>query len=324
MKFFLFISFLTAVLLGVTNELGWQHKSLPSRRTPGFLQNYQERVKDAFKRPENANMLFAFITGNKEGISAYTKKAFKRVNLSFLLSPSGIHLAGLLFFINLFLKKIKKKWLRHGARASALSALFCFSGFDSISRLIIIRLLFQFKFLTKLKITSEQIFIITFCLSFLLGQYQNSPLGFIFSFAFLGTFFSLRHFSKVTLILGLFSTQLILGLFLGEKVSLLSIPCGLMGSFIFTFLFPVFLIFLMSFWLIPINWVEPLIRIFILAVQWTSKCLSGSFTSSSLFLIFAMWVLMFQKTSKWKYGALFMLIFLHTNTAMTPIIQKGF
>ncbi|MBY0412648.1 MAG: hypothetical protein K2Q18_00710 [Bdellovibrionales bacterium] len=153
-----------------------------------------------------------------------------------------------------------------------------------------------------------------------MGNFKNSPMGFIYSFAFLGTFFALKDFSKFTLVLGLYSTQLIIGLFMGEKVSLLSIPCGLLGSYIFTLIFPFILLFLLTFWIIQINWIEPLLQIFIIGIQSVAKLLNGSFTSSSIFLIMGIWVLMMTKNSRGKYIGLCILFFLHTNTAMTPVM----
>lgn len=322
MKFFLFVSLITALLLGTTVQLGLQKTPVAPKATPPFLARYKSTIKDHFKKPENANILFSFITGNKNGISPYTKKAFKRLNLSFLLSPTGVHFSALFVFVAFFLKKIKIKWIRYFTKASIVSSVFLFPNFEALKRLGILRLLFQIKFLSKMKISLETIFFSTFILSFVFGQYKTSPLGFIFSFAFLGTFFSLRHNSKIILILGLFSTQLILALFIGDKVSLLSIPCGLFGSFLFTFLFPIFVLFLLTFWIIPINWVEPILKLYINSIQVTSKLLNGSFTSSSIFLILAIWLLMFQKASTKKYITFSLLLFLHTNTAMNPVIYS--
>lgn len=226
MKFFVIISLFSALLLGITIQSGLQ-KTLPlPRKIPAFLQNYKRLVKNSFQRPETANILFSFITGDKNGISPYTKKSFKKVNLSFLLSPSGIHLTGVLFILVFFMKKIKNTWIKKITHFTFLSSLFFLPLSDSIKRLSILRILLKIKFLAKLKISLEHIFILTFLIAFLAGDYQHSPLGYIYSLIFLGTFFSLKNFSRFTLIMGLFSTQLILGLFMGEKVSLLSIPPG--------------------------------------------------------------------------------------------------
>lgn len=316
------MSFLTALLLGTTVQLGLHTTVVPEKVTPIFLNHYKNKVKDHFKKPEHANILFSFITGNKIGISPYTKKAFKKVNLSFLLSPSGIHLSAILMFFMYFIKKFKNRWMRTLLKFSAVSSVFFLPSFESVKRMGVLRILFQFKFLTKTKISLEKVFFLTFLISFCLGHYKSSPIGFIFSFAFLGTFFSLREYSKLILICGLFSTQLILALFLGDKVSLVSIPIGLFGSFLFTLMFPLMILFLLTFWMIPINWGEPLLNLYVIAVKYAAKSLNGSFTSSSIFLIVAIWILMFYKKSTHAYIIFALLLFLHTNTAMNPVIYS--
>lgn len=293
-----------------------------TKSTPYFMRNYQERIKESFKKPENANVLFSFITGNKGGISPYTKKAFKRTNLSFLLSPSGIHLSA--FFMILFypFKKSKNKILKRAIKFFILPCAFFLPEYNSLQRSAILRLLLQFKFTAKLRLSLEHIFFMTFIVAFLSGHFHRSPLSFIYSFAYLGVFFSLRDYPKIMLIAGFFSIQLLLGLFSGEKVSLLAVPIGLFGSFVFTMLFPVLLLFLASFWIIDLNWAEPLIRGFIVAIQFISKNLQGSFTSSSLFLILGVWTLMWMKNSNKKYATLTFLFVLHTNTAMSPVLWR--
>jgi hypothetical protein len=315
MRFFVFISLFAALLLGITTQNGLLQQKPSTRNIPIFLQNYKRKVKERFKRPENANILFSFITGDKTGISPYTKKSFQKVNLSFLLTPSGIHLSGVLFLFTFFLKKRFKKY----ARFFILSSSLIFLSFDSIKRLSILRIFFQGKYFSKIRITDEYIFLFSFAVSFISGSFSRSPLGFIYSFIFLGTFFSLKNYSKVILILGLFSTQLILALFIGDKVSLISIPFGLLESFLFTLIFPLLLLFLATFWILPFNWGEPLIRLFVLIVHYTAKNLNGSYTSSSIFLIAFVWAIMLMKHSKTKCVTILLLLLIHTNTAMSPV-----
>ena len=319
MKFFIFISLSGALLLGITLHKGWKKSDQATKNLPIFIENYRQKIADSFERPENVAILFSFIKGDKNHLSPYTKNAFKKLNLSYLLSPSGIHFSALLFFVGFFLKKIKSKKLKYLSQVSVLLLPLYFSSYEAIKRLSLLRLLFKGKFLTKSKVTVEIIFLVTFLISFLTGSFSRSPLGFIYSYIFLGTFFSLRNFSKITLILGLFSSQLIVALFMGDKVSLLSIPLGLIFSFLFSLIFPILLLFISSFWMIPYNWVEPVIRVFVLTVHYSAKFLNGSFTSSSLFLIAAIWCLMMMVYSKKKCIAILILIFLHTNTAMTPV-----
>jgi hypothetical protein len=122
------------------------------------------------------------------------------------------------------------------------------------------------------------------------------------------------------LILGLFSSQLIIALFMGEHVSLMAIAVGLIGSALFGLLFPFVLLFFVSFWIFKINWIEPLIGLFLSFVKSSSVLLQGSFTSSSIFLILAVGTLLHVSYSRKKMAAFCLLLILHTNTAMTPSI----
>jgi hypothetical protein len=320
MKFFLFISLLGATVLGFTIQMGLHETRLPDLRVPDFLSKYQQEIKNSFKGPENANVLFSFITGYKNGISPYTRKAFKKTNLSFLLSPSGIHLSAVLLIVGFFLKKIKKKWIRHVSQSLFLVSFLFLPHFFSLKRLVILRLILKVNFFAKLKFPFEKVYLLTFAISFLIGHFHASPLSFIYSFMFLGTFFSLRDYPKMILILGLFSSQLIIALFMGEHVSLIAIAVGLIGSALFGLLFPFVLLFFVSFWIFKINWIEPLISLFLGFVKSSSVLLQGSFTSSSLFLILAVGILLHVSYSRKKMAAFGLLLILHTNTAMTPSI----
>ncbi len=320
MKFFLFISLLGATLLGFTIQMGLHEIRLPDLRVPGFLSNYQLKIKNSFKGPENANVLFSFLTGNKNGISPYTRKAFKKTNLSFLLSPSGIHLSAVLLLLGFFLKKIKQKWIRHISQSLFLISFLFLPQFFSLKRLVILRLVLKVNFFAKLKFPFEKVYLLTFIISFIIGHFHASPLSFIYSFMFLGTFFSLRDYPKMILILGLFSSQLIIALFMGEHVSLIAIAVGLIGSALFGLLFPFVLLFFASFWIFQINWIEPLISFFLSFVKTSSVLLQGSFTSSSIFLILATGTLLHASYSRKKMVTFALFVFLHTNTAMTPSI----
>lgn len=313
MKFFITVNLLSVFLLIMSAEMRAKSVSLPNKKIPTFLKDYKEKIKNSFKKPENANVLFSFITGDKSGISPHTKKAFKKVNLSYLLSPSGIHLSGFFFFFAFIIKKSKIKKLKRILTLFFFLTHLFFPLSDSIKRLSLFKIFKQSK-----RLNCSYLFFLIFIVSFLIGDFSKSPLGFIYSFIFLGTFLSLREHPKGILILGIFSTQLILGIFLGEKVSLLAIPIGLFFSFLFTFIFPILILFLMSFWIVPINWGEGIIQSFIFIIKVFSKLLNGSFTSSSIFLIAAIWILLSVNFSYKKIFCFSILLFLHTNTAMTP------
>ena len=320
MRFFLLISLLGAFLLGVTVQSGLHGELKTTLSTPHFLRQYQQEIKNHFTRPENANLLFCFLTGNKQGVSPFTLKAFEVTNLSFLFSPSGIHLGIIFLFISFFIKRIQSRKVRTVLNLIILNACFFLPQCYSIKRVVILRLFFEFKRLLKAKLSLEKIFFLTFLLSFSFGHYFASPISFALSFIFLGTFFSLKDYPKIILILGLFSTQLIIALFMGNKVSLLAIPVGLLGTFLFSLLFICIIVFFLSFWIIKINWIEPLLNTFVWSVKASSNLLIGSFTSSSIFLILAIGSLMHLNFSRKKMMLISVLLFLHTNTAMTPSI----
>lgn len=317
----IFIFYLTLLLiLWRSASLGAFRTTPPPKKTPEFLKEYQRFVKNHFERPETANVLFSMITGNKNGISPYTKKAFQKTNLSHLLSPSGIHYGSFLFLLFYWLKKIKNKKATRFLKLLIYGGTLFVPGLYSIWRLALLRLLLQLKFIFKKNIPLEVIFYLTFFISWIFGHYEISPLGYVMSYAFLGTFFSWRDYSKGVLVLALFSTQLMIALFLGNHVSLFSIAAGLLGSALFAFIFPLLLLFLATFWIVPLNWGEPLLRAFILSIQSTAKILQGSFTSSSVFLVLALWVLLFLPSSRIKFILFIIFFFLHSNTAFSPSI----
>lgn len=326
MKFFLTITFISAVLLSFATQMEKEQKIPPPPHSPyDWIITYRQKIKNHFTRPENAYLIFSFIANDRSMISSYTKRAFKKINLQFLLSPSGIHLAGLLFCFNFFIQKIKNKLIKRLITVSILVLVFWIPQIYAVKRMALLRILFHLKYFlgkfTKWQVSLEQVFIIVFLFSFILGHFHASPLGFTYSFIFLGTFFSFRHASKFFLVLGLYSTQLLLALFSGDSVSLLSIPCGLLGGFLFTLLFPIIFIFLSTFWLFEINWIEPIVRLFVLYAHNAARILRGTYTFPSVFLLLFVWVLIFMpEISKKKYLFLILFLFLHTNITAAPSI----
>lgn len=294
---------------------------------PKIVQNLQLDIKNHFKRPEYANLIMALFTGQKLGISARTSKDLKKVNLIFLLSPSGFHLGATFLLFQSLLglivhQRLKKVFAPLFLLLFAIQAYFL--SHQAFIRSLSLRTLARGKFKFKLKINIEMMVVLIFILSFCMGHYHASPLSFIMSFAFLGTFISLKDYGKIHLVLGLFLIQLILNLFLAQKVSLLSIALGLLGVFIFKYLFMLILFYLMTFYIYPSNWIEPFVKFFMLGVRFFAIELRGTFTSSSIFLIFALCVLFFMKHSKSRIFFIAIFFFLHSNTAKAPAITFFF
>lgn len=317
MKNFFYICLTTAILMFYTVSMGL-HKTLPPKTyLPRIIQHFQIKVKDEFKRPENANLLFALFTGKKEGISARTIDELKKLNLIFLLTPSG-YLLGILFLcISSFFKRLK---IKNKKVLTLLSFLALLLPWQSLVRSALRKITYFIKFKFKIKLREMHLFLIVFIISFLFGHYFKSPLSFVMSFAYIGTFSTLKNQSKFKLILGIFLISLIMNLFLAKKISLIAIALGLLISYFFRYVVFLILFYLFSFLLYPSNWIEPIIRSFILMNRFLTTELRGTFISSSIFIIFALLIFFYKSQGKLKLFYIALFLFLHTETARGPVI----
>ncbi len=286
------------------------HPSLPV-----ILKNKGQSFKKTFKNPQNANVLWAFLTGDKSGISSKIKKDFNNLQVSFLFSPSGMHTAALLSLILFLPRKLKKKKTIYILQWPLL-IMALFLPYLAIVRISLLRILILVQRFFKKRIKIEILFFLTFFISFLLGHFRESPLGFTLSFLFMGTFIALRDYSKLITIIGLFSNQLVVCFFSGEETSFLSLFLNLPLIGLFSFLLPFFYLYLILFQWIPYNWIEFFVSFFILIVKWMAKLIQGTFTSSSFFLILAVWMILFKKRKIY----FIILLLLHGNAVNAPCI----
>ncbi len=317
MKLYFQLCLFSALAMALTVEFKLNAVRPAEKRVPVIFRDYQASIKETFLKPENANLLFSFLMGTQQGISPHTRAAFKACNLNFLLSPSGVHLGGFFLLAGFFLKRIGHRGFRRGLKLGLLTACFMLPNYEAIHRLALLRFGFNIKFMAKLKVTSEQILITTFILTFFLGHYFSSPFGYLFSLLYIGTFFFLGDRPKALLVLALFANHVLIALFLGSKVSLMATLCGLVGVFAFSLLYPLLLIFFATFWLLSINWIEPIISLYVTGLKFTAHYLNGTFTSSSIFLLLALWSLLFLRRKNLAFA---MFLLLHSNSAMTPSI----
>ena len=68
MRFFMLISLFGAFLLLLTNPFAQNLRPI-KREIPIFLKNRHSDFKDTFKSPQNANVLWALMTGERKGIT---------------------------------------------------------------------------------------------------------------------------------------------------------------------------------------------------------------------------------------------------------------
>lgn len=314
MKLFALITLLSAFLLTLSSSF---HKTAPKiRRTlPMGVQNLYPAFKKSFQNPQNANLLWSFLTGQKKQISPKLQKSFNDLELGFLFSPSGIHFGAFLTLLFLFKKKSKCKKLSL-ATQGIISLLALFLPYMAIKRIAILKLLiFSQRFLKK-RMPIEFLFLLTFCFSFLLGHYRESPLGFILSFLYMGTFISLRDHSKRTNLIGLFSSHLLIAFFSGHEMSPIALILNIPIIALFSLILPFFYLYFLSFQWINFNWIEIGVRIFILMIQEMAKFTQGTFVSSTFFLMLAVWVILLKKQKRY----LLLFLSLHGNIIHAPTI----
>lgn len=314
MNHFKIVCLITFFILFLMTTQKRHQFSAPIKRYPSWLLNYQEDIKDTFKKREMANVLFGTLTGKKEGISSHTKNALVRLNLIFLLSPGSYHLAAFLLVMGQFLR------IRYWGRSGIY---FILSFFHYKFQFLFLRRALHFlKEKFNINISREILFYAIFLFIYFKQNFYSNPLGLIYTFSIAGTFLTLRHQSKKELMIGLFTIQLIINLFLKKKLSLLSVPLGMLLGFSYIGIFLLTIVFYLSFWMISINWMEPVIDHFIQGCKFLSKAINGSFTCSSIFLIFAMMLLLSQQKSKKHYLLFTLFLYLHTDIAAAPAIIR--
>lgn len=317
MRFFAFITLFSAFLLFWTKPFD-PNRRLPKKPLPGLIKEHHRSFKARFESPQNANVLWAFLTGEKSGISPSAKKSFTTLELNFLFSPSGLHLSAFLAIFFTFLKKHRRhKGLKTFQWIFLIAAYFL--PYLAIKRIVCLRLLILLQRLIKLKVPIEINFLFTFSISFLLGHFQESPLSFIMSFLFMGSFIALSKYSRLTMILGLFSNHLLICLFSGADVSLLSLLINIPLIAAFTFLLPFFYFYFLSFHWIHFNWIEWIVRAYIVTVHWCAKLTIGTSVSATLFMMLAVWIILLKKPKRY----LLIVLLLHGNTANSPAFFSG-
>lgn len=170
----------------------------------------RENSKDWDK--QSAKLYDAIQIGYKTGLNKELIAGFKRLGIIHLLTPSGIHLASILFV----LKKILNKKIITILILALLTLLSFLSGFYSIKRICIFYILNQ-----KIKSTKYS-FILTFIIDLIVGGYADSPLSFALSFMFWGTILFSGE-SKVLILINLYICQVISSFFLNSPINLLSL-----------------------------------------------------------------------------------------------------
>lgn len=203
-------------------------KAEPSLRLSHFAEAKTKTPKDKIHLLE---LWESMLTGRVAPLDRWLRTEYKTLALAHVFTPSGFHLSALLWpLLLLFKKKKKQKIALLSLIAIGLSFL---PGQSALKRM------------TSIKI-NQQIFglktgfLLALFLDLLFGSFTNSPLGFTYSFLFLGIIYSGAR--GATLFIWFFLAQLLIAFVQGSLVSPLLIVTSPVVNTLLAFILPVLFI----------------------------------------------------------------------------------
>jgi hypothetical protein len=254
----------------------------------------------------------AFLCGDKKGIKRNTLKAYKKLNLYHLFTPSGIHYSCLLILlapILLLLKKVNKKFETTIKILLYLSP-WCLPGFYSLKRIGSMKAIKMVPFFKKIPFVF--IFFFYFFIDYFLGTRSYSPMSYNFSFLFIGVILLAHKESYLKLSLYLFIGQMLYACVFKQTVN----PLSFIFSFSLTALFsPIFILIMTENFLPKLSYLETMTNFFTRnfneLVQLSFKLISpvGDLIPS-IFLILSCYLFIQNK----KFSAIFFLLIHSPNT----------
>lgn len=200
---------------------------------PISLHHFKSALKKVPKSDkDHLAFWYGLISGNTQSLSRNYKEKYKRIGLSHAFTPSGFHLSAILTPLNLLLPK---RWAMPFLLVLSVF-IFNLPGLDPLKRMSLIKLINQ-------RCDKTLSLGISAIICLFLGQLNNSPLSFIFSFFFLGVIYS--GLKNVALIIWFFIGQLLICFFQGESISFLNLLFSPLANFILGLITPI--LFLLSY-----------------------------------------------------------------------------
>ncbi len=149
----------------------------------------------------------SMLTGRVAPLDRWLRKEYKALALAHVFTPSGFHLSAILWPVLFLFRKKKSKTIILGFIGSLL--LFV-SGQSALKRMTLIKINQQFLGL-------KAGFILALMADILFGSFSDSPLGFTYSFLFLGIIYSGAR--GLTLFVWFFLAQVLIGFVQGNLIS---------------------------------------------------------------------------------------------------------
>lgn len=192
-----------------------------------FRENKKVRLGDNLPLSDLGK---AYLLGDKSLLPRKVIKLHQGLNLMHLMTPSGLHLASLLFIVS---PVIKKSFIKCFFLLLLLVSLQITPGFDSFERMTVFALL---RCQPWVPISSRVSFLLTFIFFILSGQYESNPLSFSLSFLFLGALLYSRH--RLEMIFFITLVQSLISFSFQQPFYLFSILWGFLLSLVSVVLFP--------------------------------------------------------------------------------------
>ena len=256
----------------------------------------------------------------KEKVSYKTKKKFQDAYVGFVLNPSGLHWAILFLFFNPLFSRIKQKKMKFLIKQLFTITPFFFLPFLSLKRLSLLKFLLSNKYYFHIKGSNKWIYLITVFLT--IDHYFMNPISYIYSFAILGTIFSMRNESKGKLLISLFATQTLLNLFLLGHISLFGFLLSFVLVFVFEILFFFIIIYYLLFYFTSLNWIEFFVQKYVELLVFSTKISVLTKWNADLNIFFVLLLFVFLKPNKFRIFLLTVLLTTLSPLALTPIILR--
>ncbi len=168
----------------------------------------------------------SMMTGRVAPLDRWLRLEYKTLALAHVFTPSGFHLSAILWPVMFFLRKRKYKI---GLLSFIGTSLFFLPGQSALKRMTMVKLQQHF-FGTKTG------FLLAMLMDILWGSFSGSPLGFTYSFLFLGIIYS--GAKGITTVIWFFIAQLIIAFTQGSLISPLLLFISPVMNFILALILP--------------------------------------------------------------------------------------
>lgn len=190
----------------------------------GHFQEAKSRVsKDELTLLE---LWESMLTGRVAPLDRWLRQEYKALALAHVFTPSGFHLSAILWPVMLFLRKRKYKV---GILSFIGAGLMFIPGQSALKRMTLVKVQQQF-------FGMKSGFVIAMLMDIFWGSFNGSPLGFTYSFLFLGIIYS--GAKGITVIVWFFIAQMMIAFIQGSLISPLLLLVSPLINFVLALILP--------------------------------------------------------------------------------------